>query len=1772
MYESRTPRVFALSVLVLGLLPVSLFAADWPTWRHDPGRRGVSPEQLPEKLDLLWVMELPGPRPAWPTTQTKLQFDRLYEPVLAEGTLFVPFMGSDKIVAFDAETAEEKWRFYAEGPIRLAATYSDGRLYFTSDDGHLYCLSAKDGELRWKFRGGPGDDVILGNDRMISKWPARGAPVVKDGVVYFGASIWPFMGIFFHALDAETGEEIWKNTGTGSKYLTQQHSSPAFAGVSPQGYLAVSGDHLVVSGGRTIPAVLDRHTGKFQHFVVDSRAMGSKGGGGFEVVVGENFYLNRGKMYRLDTGAFITSIDALVVNDRAIIARASDGLVGYEPRYRIVETKDRKGKVTRKTVVRKLFHFPLEKKVEEIFIQSGKRLYCAGEKNEIFAVDLPEGLFGAEISWSTTLDEAPLNMISGHGRLYVSTGSGKLYCFGAGKPDARVVHRKVAPEAAGSEDVTLIAENATWRYLDDVGDGVSGWTDVDFDASGWERGPGPLGYGEDFVKTELGFGGDKNQKRLAAYFRHEFDLPETYAGGKFAIDLLVDDGAILYLNGEELRRVYMPEGEVKPTTRAREGASESQSTEIEVPADLLRPGRNLLAVQVHQIKPTSSDLILRLSLGGTMDLAPPTRIVEEGSGDRPEKPAATDALVRRLLEDGASQDGYALVVGAGSGVLIDELLASTDLHLVVLENDPERIEALRRRYDEQGVYGRRIGILRGSLEEGRLPAYFAEWVISESALPDDLGSPAAWLRTVYHCLRPYSGRAAWPCSEKLAGRLLDHLREHPLDRGVARHEGGLFRMHRQDAPEGSSEWTHQNGDVANSVTSRDILVKAPLGVLWFGGPSNEGVLPRHGHGPTPQIVGGRLFIEGRNMIRAIDIYTGRLLWERELKDVGKHYDYTSHEPGANALGSNYVSLADGVYVVYQGKCLRLDPATGKTVKTFQLPRRPGEDRDPDWGYIGIEGDVLLGGADLENFVTPDYTPANFSGLKGDNLKKSIAKLDGLVDFEFTEANKRKNKNEGVLRAFLLANVNKLLYTEKIQDHIPLRTLIKSDAEGLVEEYEKFLTEVPGRKALDHGALVIKRKILQKCYGLPSYSSAVPGKFNSTLRTGSKRLVALDRHDGRVLWEHEAAYRIRHNAIAVGKGKVFLIDRMSAAQSSYFRRRGLPHDEKARVVALDLATGKELWEDRESHFGTWMSYSTDHDVVLQAGSKARDRAKDEVGKGMVAYRGRDGEVIWKNQLQYEGPCILLGDRVITQGYGKAGYALNIETGEQIHVRHPVTGEPTPWKYTRNYGCNTAIGSPHLLTFRSAAAGYYDLLRETGTGNLGGFRTGCTSNLIAAGGILNAPDYTRTCTCSYQNQSSLGLIHAPEMEMWTFSPHDFKDRSVERAGLNLGAPGDRRGPDGTYWLDFPSVGGKSPDIVVRAELDSGARYLRRHELELASHPLRWVGSSALVGSGRLEVDLVDDSDAGLVLEEARGGPPLRVVGIAPVSTPAGEDSETRPALGVARGEDFAARVKELEGLASDSITVEFWVLARRDGNFFDARVSGKEKKHGLVLDNRELRARYFVQDSKGKDNDDLVTLESSEKIPEGVWAHVAFTYDAASGRGRLFLDGRPVGEHDGPDGRPLWWDAEKPDLLLGDELEPGEALGEIRIARRALEAHELLVNSASELSRDDQVAHWMLRDVADKLADQALRGRFTVRLVFAELEGLDAGEREFDVLLQGKPVLEGLDVAREAGGADRTLVREFYNIPVQKTLKIELRARGSRPPLLGGIEVIRGVRGF
>ncbi len=251
-------------VVLLAGTPARLRAEDWPTWRCDSARTGETTELLPDDLHLLWTRQFPKLKPAY--REPRMQFDAGYEPVVLGKLILVAVPGDDSVRAFDTATGEHRWTFFAEGPVRLAPAGWNDRVFFGADDGHLYCLSAIEGKLLWKFQAVPSNRKVLGNGRLISVWPVRGGPVVHEGKIYFAAGVFPFEGVFVYSLDAETGKVVWRNDDSGHIYGVHPHGAESIGGVTPQGYLVVGGAELIVPCGQAVPARFDLATGKLLTF------------------------------------------------------------------------------------------------------------------------------------------------------------------------------------------------------------------------------------------------------------------------------------------------------------------------------------------------------------------------------------------------------------------------------------------------------------------------------------------------------------------------------------------------------------------------------------------------------------------------------------------------------------------------------------------------------------------------------------------------------------------------------------------------------------------------------------------------------------------------------------------------------------------------------------------------------------------------------------------------------------------------------------------------------------------------------------------------------------------------------------------------------------------------------------------------------------------------------------------------------------------------------------------------------------------------------------------------------------------------------------------------------------------------------------------------------------------------------------------------------------------------------------------------------------------
>jgi len=1142
-------KVAAVILLLFSLPQAYSQYYDWPMWRYDHNRSASTPEQLADKLYLQWQVQYSPRVPVWddPLNQNLMQFDRIFEPIVAGNKLFLGFNDQDKVVALDLNTGEELWHYYADGPVRLPLASANGRLFFTSDDGYCYCLNAENGILMWKVLLAPGSNKLLGNKRLISMWPARGGIVIKDNIIYTAASIFPLMGTFIYAINADDGKIIWKNDGTGSNYILQPHRSPAFADVAPQGSFMITGDRLLVAGGRSVPAAFDARTGDELYYHL---AASGKTGGAFSCG-NDRVYFNhfRGRM----TYMFDSNTGTVIKKDVGEYPVVDGNTIFFSGKKIIATALNSKNQLD--TI------WTVNVSATNDLIKAGNYLYSA-DSTGINALKL-NGNNIPELAWSLTSDKIFDRLVASNGKLIAVSNDGTIRVFG-----------------------------------------------------------------------------DKPAVKIA-----RFNGPEISVTG---------------------------------------GSSKA----------------------------------------------------------------------KKIISSTGITDGYALVLGTNDVKLLKGLISKTALSVIAYGKDPARIEYLRKYFDQMGVTADRMSFIQYDKTQLLLPKYFASLtIISDNGFLN--GYDKDVLNLIFESARPYGGKILIRAKGKEKDYLSRSFKEMDLYGAELVLNKGFTIISRNGPLEGTDNWTGNYGDVANTLKSDDNLVKAPLGILWFGGNSNLDVLPRHGHGPGEQVVDGKLIIEGVSCISARDVYTGRVIWKRDFPQLmddswmvyfDESYDGESpldtkynqeHLAGSNARGTNFIATKEYVYLIEGNKCSVIDINTGELARTFTT----GDERTEELGYIGVYEDLLI----LGN---------NFSEFKHMVETDSIA----IKDPRFT-------------------------------------------------------------------------------------------KFDVS---ASQELVVLDRFSGKRLWNIKANNGFIHNSVIAGDGVLFCLDKLPQYLETKLKRRGETLPVESRLLYLDIRSGKKLYEETRDIFGTWLGYSSQHKLLLQANRPSGDMLHGEEGRRMIAYNTVTKEKIWDKAMTYGNPPIIHNDKIYANGIG-----WHLLTGEPFIEKDPITGEDLKWTFKREYGCGSIVASEHLLTFRSASAGFVNLDFFEGTGSLGGWKASCSTNLIVADGVLNSPDYTRTCQCPYQNQTSLALINMPWMTYWTNSNYKWSGSQIKQLGLNLNAPGDRTSDKNVLWLEFPVAGGASPEIPVTIDTVNYFT-IRKDPLSVASENTSWVSSSAIGGLRSLEITLSKEND--------------------------------------------------------------------------------------------------------------------------------------------------------------------------------------------------------------------------------------------------------------------------------------------------------------------------
>ncbi|MBL9172033.1 MAG: CotH kinase family protein [Verrucomicrobiales bacterium] len=175
---------------------------------------------------------------------------------------------------------------------------------------------------------------------------------------------------------------------------------------------------------------------------------------------------------------------------------------------------------------------------------------------------------------------------------------------------------------------SLVPGGATWSFFRGNASpspaDPAAWRLPDFDDASWEVGPEPFFYGEPLTGTELP---EMRGVYSSVYVRRHFQVENPADYDSVLLKVLADDGFVAWINGQEVARFNVPEGDLGPEATALSTFSEPLSVEeypINSPASVLRAGDNVLAIHGFNVSlGGSSDFVLNPSLEAFVDTSIP---------------------------------------------------------------------------------------------------------------------------------------------------------------------------------------------------------------------------------------------------------------------------------------------------------------------------------------------------------------------------------------------------------------------------------------------------------------------------------------------------------------------------------------------------------------------------------------------------------------------------------------------------------------------------------------------------------------------------------------------------------------------------------------------------------------------------------------------------------------------------------------------------------------------------------------------------------------------------------------------------------------------------------------------------------------------------------------------------------------------------------------------------------------------------------------------
>ena len=1061
-----------LGVVIAWVLGVGAgaYAGDWPMFRHDSARSGITAEELQMPLSQCWVFQPrhapepakgdPSPRPVggWYglVELRRAHFDDAFHVAVVGDAVYFGSSADGKVYSLDAATGKVRWSMFTGGPVRLAPTVWNGCVYVGSDDGFVYCLRADNGEVVWKFRAAPSDQKLLGSGKMISLWPVRTGVLVDGGIAYFGAGIFPAEGVYMYAVRARDGELIWCNDTCAAAPQSR---------ISPQGYLLASKTALFAPMGRVPPASFNRKDGRLLHQTWFTHHIG----GTYALLADDHVFTgteeimaynqkSRAKFAWFAGRQLIVTRDvSYTVSEKEMVARSRKTYA--KASVRRFALRDQRPRLSREVQVTKREHdkltadikldrdklTPLDKQMAALDDEGNKAEIAAlkAERNAVEETMKANTEKLAAVSTKLVDVEARHETMEEEWNQAGSTmTSSVLWRLPCKCPDSMILAGSVL--FAGGKGQVVAVNAATGKKL---------WTgEVDGKAKGLAVSDGQL-----FVSTDTGaiycfgsagppqFASIRRPARPVAYPRDKLTPIYEAAANAIVEKTGVDKGYCLVLGcgtgrlAFELAKrtelmIYGLEPDHKKVERARKALDAAGVYGVRVCID--QGSLSTVPYSDYFANLVVSEQVL---LSGLPRSGRARGFWARLFDKRPIEPPSAKELFRVLKPLG----GVACIGQPGEATNLVEPLT------------PEEV----KKWLEAG------GVSDYQVSEGS-----GVWVTAtRGALP----GAGCWTHQ-------YANAANTTCSD-------DQLVKCPL---------GLL-------------WFGKPGP--HTMAERHRRAAVPLAINGRFFVQGEGYASRIG--------------VGKNVVMAYDAYNGLKLWERSIRGALR--------TGVSSQPSSMAANADSLFVVAGAECFRLDAATGRTEATYKAPAAT-DGKPRRWGYVACVGELLYGSrtsgrSSCDCIFAIDITTGRLRWTHAVRNVPETAIAIGDGRLMFADMDVTQEERQAALQD-KTAELERLKGTERAEAEKKLNAATVRLVGALDARSGNMLWQKPiDLTGCGGGAYYMALANIYKDGVLVFFGVYNDGHYWRQFfagQFGSRRVVALSAKDGNLLWTKKIGYRVR----------------------------------------------------------------------------------------------------------------------------------------------------------------------------------------------------------------------------------------------------------------------------------------------------------------------------------------------------------------------------------------------------------------------------------------------------------------------------------------------------------------------------------------------------------------------------------------------------------------------------------------------------------------------